>query len=236
MKIGFPDFLIFFGCVDDKTTDGHGFNADLVLRNLISKMKWDKSMRGRFTKQQLYELRNRVPIRPLIEKELNIPNHLSGNVFRFECPMCRGYHTGIITKKNLARCFDCQANLNTIDMVIKVKDTEFYESASFLWELYKSIKMQSPRIPVPEPVQKVWPVRFEPDDAAELISIGSIMENFGFPPAGGNKESPSRCRKMKARIEMLEKDAVRLKNQVDKLERFVAATSVVKYKRKKLSI
>ncbi len=193
-------------------------------------------MQGRFTGQQLYELRNQLPIRQLIENELNIPNRLAGNVFRFECPMCRGYHTGIKKDKNLARCFDCQTNFNTIDLVIRTRQTEFYQSASFLWELYKSVKRPSPssHIPAPEPVRNIRPVNFETDDTAELISIGSIIENFGFP--GGNNESSIRSRKMHALLEKLEKDVIRLTNKVARLEKFVAATSAVKYKRKKLSI
>lgn len=189
-------------------------------------------MGGRFTRQQLYELRNNFPVRYVIENVLKIPNRVSGNVFRFECPICRGWHTGVKYEKNLARCFDCKANFNPIDLAIRIRQEDFRPSASYLWNLYQAFKSrppEKPEAPVREPVRIIQPVEFKPIETDELISIGSILGNFGLSQGDGNKQCSAGCRKMEFQMEQLEKDVIRLKNQVAKLEKFVIATSRLKY-------
>ena len=44
-------------------------------------------MTKRFSDQDLFELRNRIPIRLLIKNELNIPCKVTDQVFRFLCPI-----------------------------------------------------------------------------------------------------------------------------------------------------
>ncbi len=202
------------------------------------------TIRGRFTGQQLYELRNNLPVRYVIESVLNISNRVSGDVFRFECPICSGWHTGVKYEKNLARCFDCRANFNPIDLAIRIRQEDFYPSASFLWDLYQSFRNPPPnelQAPVtharaPEPARTIQAVKFKPIETDELISIGSILGNFGFPQSGGDKQCSALCWKMESQIEQLEKDVIRLKNQVAKLEKFVIATSGIKSMRKKKEI
>jgi hypothetical protein len=89
-------------------------------------------MKRRFSGKQLYELRNYIPIDVLIEKHLMIPCKHSEGSFRFLCPLCRKFQTGVKAKTNLARCFGCEKNFNTIDMVIEVKKINFVESVFFL--------------------------------------------------------------------------------------------------------
>jgi hypothetical protein len=38
--------------------------------------------------------------------------------FRFLCPLCNGFDTAVNPKTNLARCFRCEKNFNTIDLVM----------------------------------------------------------------------------------------------------------------------
>ncbi|MBW2097050.1 MAG: DNA primase [Deltaproteobacteria bacterium] len=86
----------------------------------------------RFSHEELYALRNQIPVAILIEKVLGIPTRTSEGVFRFLCPLCNGYNTAVNPKTNLARCFGCQKNFNTIDLVMVVKKTNFVNTIRFL--------------------------------------------------------------------------------------------------------
>ena len=76
----------------------------------------------------------------LIEKTLRIPCQVIKGCFRFLCPLCKGYDTAVNPKTNLARCFGCKKNFNTIDLVMLVRQTEFVDSVRFL----KSIDQKDP--------------------------------------------------------------------------------------------
>lgn len=89
-------------------------------------------MKRRFSDQQLHELRNAIPIDWLIEKLLLIPSKFSEGFFRFLCPLCGEFRTATHVKTNLARCFRCEKNFNTIDMVMLCKNLSFVESVEFL--------------------------------------------------------------------------------------------------------
>lgn len=89
-------------------------------------------MKRRFSDQQLHELRNLIPIDWLIEKQLLIPSKLSEGFFRFLCPLCGEFRTATHPKTNLARCFRCEKNFNTIDMVMLCRNLSFVESVEFL--------------------------------------------------------------------------------------------------------
>ena len=87
---------------------------------------------GRLPDRFLRQLRNRVPIQSLIRSSLGLANHVTDGIFRFECPVCKAFHTSVKKETNLARCFDCQTNFNPIDMVMVVKKISFRESTTFL--------------------------------------------------------------------------------------------------------
>jgi DNA primase (bacterial type) len=72
----------------------------------------------RFTQNELFELRNHIPINTLIENRLKMPAKISEGHFRFLCPLCGEFQTATNPKTNLARCFRCEKNFNTIDMVM----------------------------------------------------------------------------------------------------------------------
>ena len=92
-------------------------------------------MKERFSAQQLYKLRNLIPIDLLIENQLVIPIKRTEGLFRFLCPICGGFHSSTNPKTNLARCFDCKENFNTIDMVMLWRRMDFVESVRFLKNL-----------------------------------------------------------------------------------------------------
>jgi hypothetical protein len=89
-------------------------------------------MKKRFSDQQLFFVRNHIPIRYVIESLLNIQAETVQGIFRFRCPLCAGSHTGIKLEKNLARCFDCRENFNTIDICMKVRYPDFVDSVEYL--------------------------------------------------------------------------------------------------------
>ena len=77
-------------------------------------------------------MRNEIDVRMLIEKTLCIPCRVTQGCFRFMCPLCQGFNTAVNPKTNLARCFACEKNFNTIDLVMLIRQTDFVHSAKFL--------------------------------------------------------------------------------------------------------
>ena len=93
------------------------------------------TMKRRFSAQELFELRNTVPVNALIENVLNIPVKHSDGLFRFLCPVCNEFQTATNLSTNLARCFRCERNFNPIDLVMIVKGVGFVESVNYLKQL-----------------------------------------------------------------------------------------------------
>jgi hypothetical protein len=87
-----------------------------------------------FTKEQLYQVRNEIDIDWLINEKLNLERQFK-SIWRFQCPLCQKFNTGTQKKTNLARCFSCQKNFNTIDLVIYSKKVNFAPSVQFLLPL-----------------------------------------------------------------------------------------------------
>jgi len=65
-------------------------------------------MQKKFSSQELFELRNFIPMEMLIREQLEIPSKISEGVFRFLCPICNEFQTAVNPTSNLARCFRCE--------------------------------------------------------------------------------------------------------------------------------
>ena len=89
-------------------------------------------MKRHFSSQELFMLRNHIPIDTLIQKHLMLPSKFSEGYFRFLCPLCHEFQTATNPKTNLARCFRCETNFNTIDMVLICKEIRFVEGVKYL--------------------------------------------------------------------------------------------------------
>ncbi len=89
-------------------------------------------MSKRYDKQTLRRLRNDIPIAILIADILELPAKNAQGYFRFLCPLCGGFDTATNPKTNLARCFSCKKNYNTIDLIMTVKRQNFREAVKFL--------------------------------------------------------------------------------------------------------
>lgn len=85
-----------------------------------------------FSPQFLRSLRNDIPIDRLIADVLDIPHKLSEGYFRFLCPLCSDFHTATNPKTNLARCFRCKKNFNTIDIVMIDSHSSFLDAIHLL--------------------------------------------------------------------------------------------------------
>lgn len=95
-------------------------------------------MKKRFRQEELDLLRYNIPIDNLICNILAIPSQKSGEKFRFRCPLCHGFNTSTNPKTNLARCFQCLKNFNTIDLVMLCRKSSFVDTVNFLKQCYCS--------------------------------------------------------------------------------------------------
>lgn len=92
-------------------------------------------MASKYSKEELRQLRNNIPISALIADVFAIPSKIADGYFRFLCPLCSEFQTAVNPKKNLARCFRCRINFNPIDMAMQVKHYNFQESVEFLQDI-----------------------------------------------------------------------------------------------------
>lgn len=89
-------------------------------------------MKRRYSADELFELRNAIPIDTVIKELLGIPAKTSEGFLRFLCPKCHEFQTATKSSTNLARCFLCEENFNPIELVMAVKRCGFVESAAYL--------------------------------------------------------------------------------------------------------
>jgi len=121
-----------------------------------------------YTRQELFILRNDISVDSLI-KELKIPFKVSEGYFRFCCPVCREFNTSVNPKTNLARCFCCKKNYNTIDLVKLIRGLNFKNSVEFL----KKFHVKTDRTAVPKrhhPIKK--------NTTSSPVSISKILETM----------------------------------------------------------
>jgi hypothetical protein len=90
-----------------------------------------------FSSSQLYALRNQINVQMLIEKTLSIPCRMAKGCFRFLCPLCNRFDTAVNPKTNLGRCFRCEKNFNTIDLVMLIRQVDFVHSVKFLQSIHQ---------------------------------------------------------------------------------------------------
>lgn len=92
-------------------------------------------MKRRFTGNELYRLRNLIPIDRLIDENLNIASKIGEGRFGFLCPICGEFHTATNPGNNLSSCFRCEKNFNTIDLVMTVEGLSFIDTVEYLQTL-----------------------------------------------------------------------------------------------------
>ena len=103
----------------------------------------------RISKQELYHLRNEIPIGDFIADVLKIPSQTTDGRFRFRCPLCNAFNTAVKPETNLARCFNCEKNFNTIDLTMQTRNLNFVDCVNFLRQC-----RQTDQNPCPPPKPK----------------------------------------------------------------------------------
>lgn len=91
-------------------------------------------MMKRFTDEQLWRLRNEVPLRALLAK-LKWPHKARSGQLTFVCPCCGESRSDLNPQANLLRCFHCQRNFNPIDFTMAARDCDFVQAVQFLLSL-----------------------------------------------------------------------------------------------------
>ena len=130
-----------------------------------------------FSSSLLYALRNQISVQVLIEKTLHIPCRVTRGCFRFLCPLCNGFDTAVNPKTNLARCFLCEKNFNTIDLVMLIRQADFVHSVKFLQSIQQKDDEGQNRH---EPLTK---------SGSGPCPIGEIVDNVLSPIDGGISEN-----------------------------------------------
>lgn len=146
-----------------------------------------------FSSSQLYALRNQISVQVLIEKTLNIPCRVTKGCFRFLCPLCSGFDTAVNPKTNLARCFRCEKNYNTIDLVMLTRQTDFVQSVKFLKAIHQKDDQGHHHLDVKaiSASNRQAQGRLNPKSPSQtsLQSIGEILVSVLPPIHGGIAEN-----------------------------------------------
>lgn len=88
-------------------------------------------MSGRVSPDTLKALRNELGLDSVIYA-LEIPWRRDDMKLRFICPQCHGLDTSVLSDANLGRCFSCQRNFNSIDLVMAKKAFPFRKAVDWL--------------------------------------------------------------------------------------------------------
>jgi len=88
-----------------------------------------------FTRNQLYNMRNNIPLADVL-RLLQWPHKTRDGRICFVCPHCSETLTAINQRTNLARCFRCEINFNPIDLVMVIKDYDFVAAVHFLQQQF----------------------------------------------------------------------------------------------------
>ncbi len=130
-------------------------------------------MKQRFSKQELFAIRNNIPINTLIANIL--PSKYNEGFFRFICPICSQFQTSTDQKTNLSRCFNCKINFNTIEIVKYTKGLSFVESVYFLKKHFKNLLQKETRQSLDKFKQDAHQLK---DSNKKINSIGSILQSI----------------------------------------------------------
>jgi len=183
-----------------------------------------------FSSNQLYALRNDVNVQMLIEKTLRIPCRVTQGCFRFLCPLCNTFDTATNPKTNLARCFRCEKNFNTIDLVMLISQADFVGSVKFLQSMLRKDYVDQAR-GAPMAIsgsnhQAGCGVKLKTPSAksdSRLRRIGKILDGVLTPEHAGNSEkrfAESKPNKPDADHQNADEDRiVRLQRQLEYLGR-----------------
>jgi hypothetical protein len=112
---------------------------------------------------------------------------------------------------NLARCFDCRKNFNTIDITKEIKGVEFLESARFLRGILAKLEPDTDKNHIREKIDNP-------------VSVGTVLKRTDLIRKAMRKSDKTdciqRCEKMEERLKSLEKSFRSLSYNFDLLREF----------------
>ncbi len=88
-----------------------------------------------FTRHMLYKMRNNIPLVDVLVA-LQWPHKMRDERVCFVCPQCSESLTAINQRTNLGRCFRCEINFNSIDLVMLIKEYDFVAAVQFLQQRF----------------------------------------------------------------------------------------------------
>jgi len=187
----------------------------------------------RFSKHELFKLRNSININMLITEILKISSKASQGRLRFLCPVCSQFNTGTKRKTNLARCFRCARNFNTIEMVMETKNLDFIQSAQFLQGLLPENKSKEVNANKPSSnPQLQCPTSFQIQK--EPVSMETLIKNIGIGKSEKlNQTSDNDLAKINQQnpvIGQLNDKINQMSKQLDQLKSFVIDQFIEKSK------
>ncbi|MCP4142119.1 MAG: DNA primase [Chloroflexi bacterium] len=187
-------------------------------------------MKRRFSDHELYVLRNDVRIDILIETKLNIPNKIREGFFRFLCPRCGEFNTATNPETNLARCFSCNKNFNTIDMVMAARKLNFVKSVQLLKEFHEQ---SSSKAKATTQLESETAIQFNMDrktdhrgKCVKPMALGEVFKdmteqaNF-HGPMESNTPLFNQKGQVMIRLEKLENELKRLCRQIEQIHTFL---------------
>lgn len=172
-------------------------------------------MSRQFSDRQLYEARNHIPIRHVIETLLAIPSQTLEGVFRFRCPLCAGRHTAVKADTNLSRCFHCGRNFNAIDLCMIVKQMSFVDSVKFLIDRQRQLPPAESKLATAKDVIAFNPKR------APLKKPVAIHEILAGLIGNGLYEESNTTRKETAPVSPIANDIAELERIVHDLSQIL---------------
>jgi DNA primase len=87
---------------------------------------------NKISSEELRMLRNNIRIELVIGELLDLPRKTVAGQLQFICPCCKGLRTGVNPRTNLSRCFQCQRNFNTLDLIMAAEGLSFLDSVERL--------------------------------------------------------------------------------------------------------
>ena len=187
----------------------------------------------RFSKHELFKLRNSININRLIIEILKLPSKTTQRQLRFLCPVCSQFNTATKRETNLARCFDCQRNFNTIEMVMETKNMGFIQSAQLLQGLLpenKSNKVipNKPASNLPRQGSGSFQIQKEPITMRELVKEISVGGSKNWKQT--SDDDLAYINRQNQAIEQLNNKITQLEKQLDQLKSFVIDQFMTKSK------
>ncbi len=171
-------------------------------------------MKPRFTQKQLWTVRNQIPIEQLIETQLHIPVRRDYKRLRFCCPVCHQYDTSVLYPKNLARCFGCQKNFNTIELTMQWAKYGFVQSVLWLQSLNTA--------PTDTRKDQSTPKRHSFTHISEIIPKIMPTKN----PTALNPQPPAHHPTIVQRVDQMEKKIDTLDQKLDQLLKLLKSASI----------